>query len=87
MCIMSSCPLRSGLIAVIARTSARGLYPMLGSQQCVDARVMDMMWIFAYADGNHDLCRMASIAEAPLFERAEIAKVLLDKGLFKISAS
>ncbi|MBC7804121.1 MAG: DUF4910 domain-containing protein [Candidatus Parcubacteria bacterium] len=52
----------------------RGLYPMLGGALDTKEVVKDMMYLFNFADGEHDLCSIAQKAGASILDLAEAAE-------------
>ena len=52
----------------------RGLYPTLGGAVDTKDVVKDMMYLFNYADGEHDLCDIARRAGSSILELAAVAE-------------
>jgi len=52
----------------------RGLYPTLGGALDTKDVVKDMMYLFSYADGEHDLCDIARRADSSILELAAAAE-------------
>ena len=61
----------------------RGLYPTIGSQKEIRARVDAMMWILNLADGTNDLISISERSKIPLQELIPEVNKLIENGLIK----
>jgi aminopeptidase-like protein len=61
----------------------RGLYPTIGSQKEIRARVDAMMWILNLADGTNDLISISEKSKIPVKELIPEVNKLIECGLIK----
>jgi aminopeptidase-like protein len=61
----------------------RGLYPTIGSQKEIRARVDAMMWILNLADGTNDLITISERSKIPLQELIPEVNKLIENGLIR----